>query len=69
MLAQPPHAPPVPHHVGAPLKVGELCLLRRADQWFDLKVQLRGVDDDLAVVLVRDRLEIVELSWLRRAYR
>jgi hypothetical protein len=61
------HAPPPPQHVGAPLQVGELVLMRKAGTWFDVRGELRAIDDDDALVLVRDRLEVVELAWLRRA--
>jgi hypothetical protein len=61
--------PPAPHHVGQPLQRGEMCLLRRPDSFFDLKVELRGIDRDLAVVFFRglDRSETVPVAWLRRA--
>jgi hypothetical protein len=64
----PPHAPPPPQPTGPPLRVGELCLLRRPDSRSDLVVELRAVDDDVALVHFRglDRTEIVQLSWLRR---
>ena len=35
-----------------------LCLLRRADSWGDLKVELRAVDDDLAVVFINIEIRI-----------
>jgi hypothetical protein len=38
-----------------------------ADAWADLIVELRAIDDDVALVLIRDRTEIVPLSWLRRS--
>jgi len=63
----PAPAPALPQHVGAPLRCGEMVLLRRPNSWFDLKVQLRGVDDDLAVVRFMDSIERVPLAWLRRA--
>ena len=44
-----------------------MCLLRRPTEWFDLNVQLRGIDRDLAVVLISDHNERVQLTWLRRA--
>jgi hypothetical protein len=59
--------PPAPQHTGAPLRVGELCLLRRPDEWFDVKVELRAIDDGLALVRIRDRGERVQLAWLRRS--
>jgi len=34
-------------HVGAPLRVGETCLLHRPDAWHDLKVELRGAGNVL----------------------
>jgi hypothetical protein len=46
---------------------GEIVLMRRPSEWFDLRVQVRGIDRDLAVVLVGDRLEIIPLTWLRRS--
>jgi hypothetical protein len=58
---------PQPQHVGSPLQTGETALMRTAGSFFDVKVQVRGVDGDLAVVLIRDTLRVVELSWLRRA--
>jgi hypothetical protein len=63
-----PLPPLPPQHVGPPLRVGETCLLRRPDEWFDVIVQLRGVDKDLALVLVlvQDQLERVPLNCLRR---
>jgi hypothetical protein len=63
----PASPPPPPQHVGAPLRVGELVLLRRPNTWFDLKVELRATDDDLALVRIIDRTERVPLAWLRRA--
>ncbi len=62
----PPLAPPAPPHVGSPLQTGEICLLRKPGTWLDLAVQLRAVDRDLALVLINDRTEIVQLTWLRR---
>ena len=53
--------------LGAPLRVGELVLLRRANTWFHVEVELRGIDDDLAVILIKGQLERGSLSWLRRA--
>jgi hypothetical protein len=58
--------PALPKHVGQPLTINEQCLLRRPNEWFDMKVQLRAIDDDVALVLCRDQLERVQLSWLRR---
>jgi hypothetical protein len=43
------------------------ALLRVPGSFFDVKVQVRAIDDDLAVVLIRDTLRRVELAWLRRA--
>jgi hypothetical protein len=62
-------APPPnqPQHVGRPLTVGERCLLRRPGTYFDVVVQVRGIDDDVAAILIRDRLETVQLAWLRRS--
>jgi len=62
----PAAAPPRPQHVGSPLRVGETVLLRRADEFLDLKVELRAIDKNLALVRIVDRLERVPLSWLRR---
>jgi hypothetical protein len=59
--------PPPPQHVGAPVHTGEIVLMRRPSEWFDLRVQVRGIDRDLAVVLVGDRFEIIPLTWLRRS--
>jgi hypothetical protein len=42
-------------------------LLRVSGSFLDLQVELRGIDDDLAVVRIRDRFQRVELAWLRRA--
>ena len=58
--------PKQPQHVGSPLRVGETVLLRRPREYFDLIVELRAIDNDIALVMIRDRSEIVELSWLRR---
>jgi hypothetical protein len=55
-----------PQHTGSPLQVGETCLLRRPNSWQDLLVELRGLDGDLALVLIIDKLEVVPLLWLRR---
>ena len=41
-------------------------MLRRPDAWVDCKVQLRGLDRDLALVLIADQLERVPLANLRR---
>jgi hypothetical protein len=59
-------SPPPPQHVGGPLRVGETALLRRPNSWLDLKVELRGLDGDLALVLIIDKLEVVPLRWVRR---
>jgi len=61
-----PVRPTAPQHTGSPLQVGEQCLLRRPDAWVDCKVQLRGLDRDLALVLIADQLERVPLANLRR---
>jgi hypothetical protein len=63
----PAAAPPRPQHVGSPLRVGETVLLRRESEWFDLLVELRAIDKDLALVRIVDRLERVPLVWLRRS--
>jgi len=57
-----------PRHVGAPLRVGELVLLRRPDTSFDLKVELRAIDRHMALVHFAglDTTERVPLAWLRR---
>jgi hypothetical protein len=60
---------PPPAHVGQPLQVGEQCLLRRVNDWFDVIVELRAIDRDVALVLVRDSFEIVQLASLRRSLR
>lgn len=44
-----------------------MCLLRRPGSWVDLSVQLRGIDNELALVLIQDHSERVQLAWLRRA--
>jgi hypothetical protein len=59
--------PPPPQHVGPPLRVGEMCLLRRPNTYFDVIVQLRAIDRDLAAVRILDRSERVPLAWLRRS--
>jgi hypothetical protein len=63
--------PPPPLHSGPPLQVGETVLLRRPNSWADLLVELRAVDHDLAlaVVRIRDRTERIPLCYLRRAGR
>jgi hypothetical protein len=53
--------------VGAPLLVGETVLMRRPTDWVDLKVEVRAVDKDLALVRIIDHLERVPLVWLFRA--
>ena len=53
-------------HVGPPLRVGKIVLLRKPGTWFDLLAELRAIDDDLALILIKGQLERVELSWLRR---
>ena len=65
---RPPSAnrPPQPQHVGSPLQVGETCLMRRPAAWSDSIVELRGLDRDLALVLIADQLERVPLANLRR---
>jgi hypothetical protein len=57
---------PPPPHIGPPLRTGEMALLRRPGEWFDDLVQVRGIDDDVALVRVKDHSEIVPLTWLRR---
>jgi hypothetical protein len=58
--------PPAPVHTGPPLRVGEICLLRRPGEFFDVIVQLRGIDGDQAAIRILDKFEVVELRWLRR---
>jgi hypothetical protein len=65
--------PPQPMHTGSALTVGETCLLRRPTDFYDSIVELRAIDrdrrgGDVALILIRDRFETVELSWLRRAH-
>jgi hypothetical protein len=55
-----------PQHTGSPLTVGERCLLRRPGTYFDVIVELRGIDGDTAAILIRGELEVVPLLWLRR---
>src|SRR5262245_36773761 len=64
--AAPAAPPPPPLHTGSPLRVGETCLLRRPNQWFDVICQLRGIDREQASVRILDHFEIVQLLWLRR---
>jgi hypothetical protein len=59
--------PPPPLHTGQPLRVGETVLLRRPGSWVDLFVELRAIDDGVALIRLGDHLERVELIWLRRA--
>jgi hypothetical protein len=40
----PTHAPKPPRHVGQPLEVGELALLRLHGTWSDLVVEIRAID-------------------------
>ena len=44
------------------------CSCACPGSFFDVKIELRAIDDDLALVYFRglDRSEIVELSWMRR---
>jgi hypothetical protein len=64
-----PAPPPAPQHTGSPLTVGEKCLLRRPHDYFDVVVELRAIDRDVAVVHFSglDRSEVVPLTSLRRA--
>ena len=54
-------------HVGSPLAVGEKCLLRKPDMWSDRIVELRAIDNNVALVRIGNTSEIVPLAWLRRA--
>jgi hypothetical protein len=65
-LANIANLPPQPQHTGSPSTIGETALLRRPGSWLDVIVQVRGLDADMASVLIRDRTEIVPLNWLRR---
>jgi hypothetical protein len=58
--------PQPPAHIGPPLKIGETCLLRRPGSWYDVVVQLRGIDGDLAAIRIVDHFETVQLAYLRR---
>jgi hypothetical protein len=47
-------SPPLPpQHAGAPLRCGKTVLMRVPGSFFDVKVELRGIDDDLALVHFR----------------
>ena len=46
----PPPPPPAPQHTGAPLRVGELVLLRMPGAYFDIKCELRAIDGLTALV-------------------
>lgn len=53
--ASPPALPsPAPLHTGAPLQIGETVLLRRPNSFFDLLVELRAIDDDIALERIID---------------
>ena len=50
-----------------PFQIGETLLLRDVHlKRFDTLVEFRGLDDDVALVLCRGRLEVVPLISLRR---
>jgi hypothetical protein len=40
--------------------------MRRPDSWYDLIVELRAIDSELALVLAGDQLERIPLVCLRR---
>jgi hypothetical protein len=55
-----------PTHTGPPLSTGEPALLRRPGAWYDIKVTVRGIDHDLAAIIIIDQFDVVPLAWLRR---
>jgi hypothetical protein len=59
--------PTAPAHVGEALRVGETALMRTPGTWFDVRVQVPGIDGHWAAVLIKNSSQVVRLSWLRRS--
>lgn len=52
-------------HVGSDFAVGETLLYKQPGWSFDVPCELRAIDGNDALVILRGQSQIVEVAWLR----